>query len=87
MDWRTLSARWSGGNEESPLETPRRWIAHASHDLIAAPHRPRPHPVPGRAQSRVRVRFRIGIGILVDAAPGHARRLEGEGAARSSARR
>jgi len=47
MDWRTLSARWSSGNEERPLETPRRWIAHTSHDLIAAPHRPRP-----RAHSR-----------------------------------
>src|SRR5438067_506492 len=48
MDWRTLSARWSdgGGNghehERGPVEAPRRWIAHATHEPIAPPHRSRP---------------------------------------------
>ncbi len=42
MDWRTLSAHSGGGNDEGPVETPRRWIAHASHELIVAPHQPRP---------------------------------------------
>src|SRR4051794_4295137 len=44
MDWRTLSARWNGNNHgnsnaQGPSETPRRWIAHASHDWTAVPHR------------------------------------------------
>src|SRR5436309_2047724 len=44
MDWRTLSARCNGGDEHGhePVEAPRRWIAHASHGPIAAPHRSRP---------------------------------------------
>jgi RNA 3'-terminal phosphate cyclase (ATP) len=56
MDWRTLSARWSGGhdgnpgdsNGRGPLETPRRWIAHGSHERATIPHRvsPRSYPRP-----------------------------------------
>src|SRR4051794_469223 len=47
MDWRTLSARWNGNNNGSshaqgPSDTPRRWIAHASHERSAMPHRAGP---------------------------------------------
>src|SRR3954452_22929588 len=53
MDWRTLSALWGvgngGGDGSGPVETPRRWIAHASHERLTTPHRVKP-----RSRSRSR---------------------------------
>ena len=88
MDWRTLAARWSGGNEgESSSRHPaldRARLARSDRPTTPAPAAA---PIPaGRAQSRVRVRFEseLAIGIRRRAAPGfYARRSEQrEGAAR-----
>ena len=52
MDWRTLSVKWNGGESngnsngggQGPGERPRRWVAHASHEQVAVPHRSDPRP-------------------------------------------